>query len=262
MENQVGSDMEPDQQPKKSILSISQRQAVYQALLTKLKNDRPAKGSFNEVAQRFNVNSKTISRIWKQANASLSNGELVPNLKTQHKPKIPKNRDITSMVTEVPLSRRTTLRSLAAATGVPTTTLWRKMKEGAIRRHSNSIKPLLTEENRVARLKFCLSMMETPSTFGNMYDVVHVDEKWFYMTKASKRFYLAEGESEPLRSCKSKRFIEKVMFLAAVARPRYDPNKKTMFPGKMESGLLSRRSQQNETVKTGRLGSWSLNPLS
>ena len=71
----------------------------------------------------------------------------------------------------------------------------------------------------------------TSNSFQDMYDVIHVDEKWFYMTKATKRYYLADGEPEPLRSCKSKRVIEKVMFLAAVARPRYDHHRKTIFNG-------------------------------
>jgi hypothetical protein len=32
-----------------------------------------------------------------------------------------------------------------------------------------------------------------------MYDVVHVDEKWFNMYKASNRYYLAADESLPYR---------------------------------------------------------------
>ncbi|KAE9221942.1 hypothetical protein PF002_g15424 [Phytophthora fragariae] len=42
--------------------------------------------------------------------------------------------------------------------------------------------------------------------FDPMYDVVHLDEKWFY----KKKFV------------QSKRHIKKVMFLCAVARPRGD----------------------------------------
>ncbi len=33
---------------------------------------------------------------------------------------------------------------------------------------------------------------------------------------------MADDEASPHREGKSKRFIQKVMFLAAVARPRYD----------------------------------------
>ena len=49
---------------------------------------------------------------------------------------------------------------------------------------------------------------------------VHVDEKWFYLTKINHRIYLVPGEVGPTRQVQSKRFIPKVMFLAAVAEPR------------------------------------------
>ena len=53
-----------------------------------------------------------------------------------------------------------------------------------------------------------------------MFDVVHVDEKWFY-EDVDKRFYYIVGDEEPPQRHRcSKRFIQKTMFLAAVARPR------------------------------------------
>ncbi|OMO65709.1 hypothetical protein COLO4_31045 [Corchorus olitorius] len=55
-----------------------------------------------------------------------------------------------------------------------------------------------------------------------MFNQVHIDEKWFFMTRESERYYLLPEEDELVRTCKSKRFITKVMFLAAVARPRFD----------------------------------------
>ncbi|WOG94390.1 hypothetical protein DCAR_0313685 [Daucus carota subsp. sativus] len=41
-------------------------------------------------------------------------------------------------------------------------------------------------------------------------------------------------EEEPHRTCKSKNFITKVMFLAATARPRFDDEGKVLFDGKIE----------------------------
>ena len=52
-----------------------------------------------------------------------------------------------------------------------------------------------------------------------MFNYVHTDEKWFCFSKISKKYYLAPGEQGPDRKCKNKRFIKKIMFLAAVARP-------------------------------------------
>ncbi|XP_058765058.1 uncharacterized protein LOC131638515 [Vicia villosa] len=55
-----------------------------------------------------------------------------------------------------------------------------------------------------------------------MYNVVHIDEKWFYMKEKSIIFYLVKDEEDPIRTYKSKNFITKVIFLVAVARPRFN----------------------------------------
>ena len=61
-----------------------------------------------------------------------------------------------------------------------------------------------------------------------------LSEQWFYMFKLKKRLYLHPAE-KPLPSyvmkCVNKRHRKKVMFLAAVARPRYDYNKGAWFDG-------------------------------
>uniref|UniRef100_H3GUF4 Uncharacterized protein n=1 Tax=Phytophthora ramorum TaxID=164328 RepID=H3GUF4_PHYRM len=66
-----------------------------------------------------------------------------------------------------------------------------------------------------------------------MYDIVHVDEKWFYEDVDKHSHYAVEGEEAPPRRRRSKRFIPKTMFLAAVAKPRYDYHTKYMFDGKI-----------------------------
>ncbi|KAF0704028.1 hypothetical protein AaE_015142 [Aphanomyces astaci] len=66
-----------------------------------------------------------------------------------------------------------------------------------------------------------------------MNDFVHVDEKWFYLTKVKRKYYVYDDEEVAARTVKSKSFITKVMFLAAVARPRYDYHAKKMWDGKV-----------------------------
>ncbi|XP_031259952.1 uncharacterized protein LOC116118124 [Pistacia vera] len=152
------------------------------------------------------------------------------------------------------------LRSLSAVTNFSVTTLFRRLKEGSIRRHSNAIKPLLNVENMKARIRFCLSMIEhgnNPSClrFVTMENIIHVDEKWFYMTKQSEKYYLLPDEDEPLRTCKSKTFITKFMFLAVVTRPRFDESGNELFSGKI--GIFpfinkepTRRSSKNHSAGT------------
>ncbi|KAF2310199.1 hypothetical protein GH714_007183 [Hevea brasiliensis] len=104
--------------------------------------------------------------------------------------------------------------------------------------HSNAIKPFLKDENKRSRLQFCISMLDggniphDPISIG-MYNIFHIDEKWFYMMKKSENYYLLTDEEDPMRACKSKNFIGKVMFLVAIARPRLDAQGNELFYGKI-----------------------------
>jgi hypothetical protein len=116
-------------------------------------------------------------------------------------------------------------------------TIYRRFKEGCFRRHTNDIKFTLTDENKMARVKYCLSMLDdtnaiTP-TFDLMHNVMYIDEKWFYRTRRNQKYYLANNEQRPHRAVKSKKFIEKVMFLAVITRPRFDSEGNCIFDGKI-----------------------------
>ncbi|RHZ09391.1 hypothetical protein DYB26_014825, partial [Aphanomyces astaci] len=65
------------------------------------------------------------------------------------------------------------------------------------------------------------------------------------------------------RAAKSKKFITKVIFLAAVARPRYDPHKKQIFDGKIGiwpfvEEVAAVRSSKNRPKGTLELASQSV----
>lgn len=180
----------------------------------------------------------TVQRIWKQAKATSNSGKV--NVSHRRTGNCGRKR-ITiepAQVTAVPLCKWTTLRSMSVAMGVSLTTLFRRKKEGLIRRHTKSIKPYLKEANLTSRLQFCISMLDKNSLphepkFVDMYNMVHIDEKWFYMTKKTEKYYLLPIEEEPHRTCQSKNYIGKVMFLAAMARPRFDEEGNDLFDGKI-----------------------------
>ncbi|KAH9103450.1 hypothetical protein LEN26_015292 [Aphanomyces euteiches] len=113
----------------------------------------------------------------------------------------------------------------------------RHMMEESRKARSSHIKPLLTDANKMKRLRFALDFLRPglhgTHFFKNMYNRVYVDEKWFYATQVKRIIYVYDDEELALRSAKSKTFITKVMFLAAVARPRYDTNTKQFFDGKL-----------------------------
>jgi len=68
---------------------------------------------------------------------------------------------------------------------------------------------------------------------SNMENTVFVDEKWFRLSKINQKIYLQPCKSDPHCITQSKHFIPKVMFLAAVCRPRCNITAKKMFNGKI-----------------------------
>ncbi|ETW01632.1 hypothetical protein H310_06263 [Aphanomyces invadans] len=139
------------------------------------------------------------------------------------------------------------MRDMAQATGISISTLCWALKTGIMKRRSSRLKLLLTDANKRERLAFCGAQVTSPMTpststlllmipkalmcaasagtlrevaFCGMWDVVHLDEKWFNADKHCRKEYLVDDETPGTRSCKSKRFLPKVMFLRAVARPR------------------------------------------
>jgi len=64
------------------------------------------------------------------------------------------------VIKQVDLRKRTTLKDLANELNMEKTTLWRRLQEGLLRRHTNAIKSTLTDDNKVGRVRFCLSLLD------------------------------------------------------------------------------------------------------
>lgn len=220
-------------------LTTEERNGVLQELLTRTREGKQLKrGAVKDVADLFAVSRQAVYRIWTKAQNDFRTGKVCADVSSPKKGRSGRKRkdyavEIAS-IRNVPFNKRGTLRSLACSIGVPRSTLHRKLKnEKEIRRISSSIRPFLTEENKLARLRFCLSHVRENGNFHDFFDTIHIDEKWFFMTKTQRKYYVLPQEEGPHRTCKSKRFITKVMFLAAVARPRWDHHRKNWFNGKL-----------------------------
>ncbi|KAL6554744.1 hypothetical protein OROHE_007483 [Orobanche hederae] len=135
-------------------------------------------------------------------------------------------------------SKRGTQESLAFALKVSIGTFSRWIRSGQIRGHNSAIKPDLTMANKLLRMRFSFEQMELDMIlnklrFKDMHNTIHIDEKWFYITRGRRRFYLAPDEEEPHKSCKNKKFICKIMFMCAVGRPLFGPTGEIQFDGKI-----------------------------
>lgn len=68
----------------------------------------------------------------------------------------------------------------------------------------------------------------------HLEDFVHLDEKWFYICNNGQKYYLYDDEEEvPTRKVQHKSHTTKVMFLAAVSRPRFKSSRSVLFNRKI-----------------------------
>lgn len=187
------------------------------------------RGALKNAATKFGISDDTASRIWGlRAQMDLDNPtsirKALDNKKKGRvgaKPKVIDQEKVES----IPYEQRETIRSLADAMGLAPATVHRHVKYGNFRWIPTSVKPVLTDVHKLARMKYCLdNLISRPDTnvavFKEVFNTIHVDEKWFFLRKARRGAYLGKREQKPERHAPSKRFIPKVMFLSAVCRPR------------------------------------------
>ncbi|KAJ0399017.1 hypothetical protein ATCC90586_009022 [Pythium insidiosum] len=138
------------------------------------------------------------------------------------------------------------------------------LAEDELKRKGSRLRPLLTPEQEVARLHWILSwLMETEegAVIVDMNNVVHIDEEWFNEDSDKKTYYVFEGETLPHRMVHSKRFMGKIMFPAAVARPRYDYHRKAMFTGKIGIWPFAKKGLALRTSKNREKGAEIITPI-
>jgi transposase-like protein len=219
-------------------LTDTQRQQIYEALLERSNCGKLKKNTTNIVAQIFQVSRYQVRRVWRRVKQCRAQGIPV-DVRSRRKNCGRKRKQIDlSDVLRVPLHRRRTIRSLANAIGVKKSTLHRWFKGGHLRRHSSTLKPLLREDNKKDRLRWCLSMLDERTLpnepkFREMYNIIHMDEKWFNTTSKYVTYYMHPEEDDPHRTVHNKNRIGKVMFLLAVGRPIYDDAGNCIFDGKL-----------------------------
>ncbi|XP_074289316.1 uncharacterized protein LOC141614471 [Silene latifolia] len=220
-------------------LTNLERSKINETLLNNSINGKPRHGIINEVAARFSVDRKTITRLWMAAQKQRASSIPV-NVSSKKKGIKKVGRAILDeeKLKSIDLLDRSTQHSLATHLGVSQSTVSRWVMSKQIRSHTNALKPGLTDKNKLARLIFSLQHLVYHEhtkriVFKDQSNIIHMDEKWFSKTKPTTRFYLAKGETDQHRCVQSKSFIEKVMFMCAVGRPLYGSNGELIFDGKI-----------------------------
>lgn len=168
-----------------------------------------------DAATEFRVDRRTVTRLWKRAVQSLENGDEVCDVASRKVGRRGRRkRDWTAelqRVKDIPLAQRGSIRALATAVGIPKTTLYELLKEEG-NPVINAIKPSLTHKNKLERLRYCMEKVRPNGLFGDLFNVVHINMKWFTLPRDKKT---------------------KLMFMVAVARPQWDPQRNEYFDGKI-----------------------------
>lgn len=184
------------------------------------------------LAERFQVTERSVSAVWKRYEETGCHKTLRHNC--GRKPKW--NKTHLDKMLEIPLEFKETLRSLAEALSIPRSSLHSLLRksaiDGTVRRTSSYLKPMLDDFHKLRRAQFVREHIDMETgMFDDMMDKVHIDEKWFYIDKRQRSFYLHKDEPDPHRRCKNKSYLTKVMFMAAVARPRFLTAENKWFNG-------------------------------
>ena len=193
-------------------LSTSDRKAIYFQLSALVKDGNLPRGVIKNCAKAMPVNARSVAQAWRDVSAKVeayqaamvndeNNNNSNSNNKKQGLPdslfesgrkrsgrKKKHNRaEIVAQIKLIPLKQRRTFRLLSPALGIPLSTLHRIVKhETCIRRRTTKIKSKLTDANKLERVTYALQQVHQTGTrqtnkFDPQLNVVHVDEKWFYL---------------------------------------------------------------------------------
>ncbi|GJM86927.1 hypothetical protein PR202_ga02830 [Eleusine coracana subsp. coracana] len=242
------------------------RQLVFQTLLARSNNGRLGKKVTGEVAAQFGLGLQTVQKIWKRSKPSLAQGNVV-DVKSRKRGRSGRKETPIDLepLRNIPLNERMTLDEVSRRLHVGKAKLIRYMRKGLLRRHSNNIKPYLTEANKKTRLQWCVNMIDQESTsndqrFKALFDHVYIDEKWFFLTQNSAKYYLLPDEDDPHRTSKSKNYIPRLMFLCVTARPRFR-NGVCIFDGKIGCFPLVTYEQAKRSSVNRQAGTWEVKSI-
>ncbi|KAK9672573.1 hypothetical protein RND81_12G109200 [Saponaria officinalis] len=166
---------------KQKRLTNLERRMICQRITLNFQGGKLKHGLINQLSSDYTVSRVTITTIWKTVQTQLKDGKLADFSRKYQGRKSTRVIDL-EKVRNIDLEKRMNIRDLALELKLPCTTVWRIVQKGKIRAHTSSIRPTLSNENKLARLQWVLSKICSSTLNGNlvfeaMFEVVHIDEK-------------------------------------------------------------------------------------
>jgi DNA-binding Lrp family transcriptional regulator len=213
---------EPKARKPRVELRSHDRRLAFCILQAWIEDGRPKLNSINIVAKMMSVHRATVSRLWRDISSRFGDFIRAHPENEEHDNmskfmntlsnfdngavglrgrKFKYDRDeLKKVARDIPLVLRQDFRAFANALGIPHSTVHRMTQDGVFVVKKSTIKPDLTEDNMVLRVSYALDEVVTHARgtrlYKEMYDRVHVDEKWFYITKVSTRYILVAADDE------------------------------------------------------------------
>ncbi|KAF0698104.1 Aste57867_11255 [Aphanomyces stellatus] len=152
------------------------RRGAYELLLARSDDGKLPYGAVSSVARHYKCHRATISRLWARARRSVLAGSPVADTAARIRgnsggKRLRTAEEIEATIKAVPQEDRQTLRSLEASSGIKKTTIIRHMKENMkLKGRSNYVKPLLTDANKITRLRYALNILLPGSNGTHFFD--------------------------------------------------------------------------------------------
>ena len=171
--------------PSYKEMSLQLRKRALGLLLSRLENGVLPWGSFTIVADQIGVARSTISRLWRQARGARKQSLIItPEIASRNNSRANalkySHTEFHQGLKEIPRCCRKTYHSTAKAMGVSLNTVQRiLLQKDVCRVHTSSLKPTLTEENKMSRMELALSFIDkNRGSYSHRRDMVLSHEGW------------------------------------------------------------------------------------
>jgi hypothetical protein len=138
---------------------------VFQILLARSKNGKLGKKDTTHATEQFGISLRSTQKLWQKGKIHLGQGIPV-NVASRKRGRVGRKKIPVDLerLHNVPLKDRMTLEHVKEVLGISKPTLHRYLQQGLLRCHSNSIKPHLTDGNKMSHLRWAVQMADQGSS--------------------------------------------------------------------------------------------------